>query len=255
MAGMGGWRQPRLAAGDQPVLRHGAASHCHRMAVLAVPLPPMHGSRRHPAGDHGSWRTGVARPATYLETKPDDELIMAVGSGVEDALRVLYTRHTPGMLRLIRRLTSDPSVAEEILQETWLAVWRGADTFRGDSSVHGWLLGVARRQAHNRLRRGRLPTVHIDEAADVPDAVDVEATVLAAAGAARVARAIAALPEHLREVAILVLVDELPYRDVAAAAGIPVGTVKSRMSHARGRLAQELAHGAGAGATAESSPP
>ena len=165
----------------------------------------------------------------------------AVAGGDQHALRALYERHSGGMLRLLRRLTSDAGVAEEILQETWLAVWQCAGSFRADSSARGWLYGVARRQAHNRLRRATLVEVDLDEAADVADqACSVEDRVLAEAEQESLAAAITELPEHLREVLVLVLAEDLSYQEVSTVLGIPVGTVKSRMSHARRRLNARL---------------
>src|SRR5512142_851639 len=171
----------------------------------------------------------------------DEALLDALATGDDGALRPLYERHAPVMLRLLRRLTSDASTAEEILQETWLAVWRSAATFRGDSSARGWLLGVARRQAHNRLRRKGATLVDLDEAAALADPnEDVEARILASADNAEIAAAIRQLPDHLRETLELVLVEDLTYREVADVVGIPVGTVKSRMAIVRSRLATAL---------------
>lgn len=168
-------------------------------------------------------------------------LMASVACGDQDALRVLYDRHAAGMLRLLRRMTSQSGVAEDILQEAWLAVWRSAGGFRGESSVRAWLYGVAKRQAHNQLRRAVLPVVELDEAMAVPDGADaVEDVVLANAARTDLAAGIRDLPEHLREVLMFVLADDMAYPEVAAVLGIPVGTVKSRMSHARRRLAAAL---------------
>jgi RNA polymerase sigma-70 factor (ECF subfamily) len=172
----------------------------------------------------------------------DEVLLRAVARGDQAALRALYERHAAAMLRLIRRLTSDRSVAEEILQETWLAVWRSAAGFRGESSVRGWLLGVARRQAHNHLRKSRPQLADLAEAQDVPDpAPSVEDQVVREAERAELLAAVRSLPGHLREVLALVLVEDLAYPEVATVLAIPVGTVKSRMSHARKRLSGMLA--------------
>ncbi|MGW2562003.1 RNA polymerase sigma factor [Streptomyces sp. NPDC001514] len=172
----------------------------------------------------------------------DEALLSAVARGDQGALRALYERHAAAMLRLIRRLTSDQGLAEEILQETWLAVWRSADGFRGESSLRGWLLGVARRQAHNHLRRSRPQLADLAEAQHVPDpAPSVEDQLVREAERTELLSAVQTLPEHLREVLALVLVDELAYPEVAAVLDIPVGTVKSRMSHARRRLGSMLA--------------
>jgi len=171
----------------------------------------------------------------------DEMLLAAVAAGDEGALRALYERHAAVMLRLLRRLTADAAEAEDVMQEAWLAVWASAGTFRGEASARGWLLGVARRTGHDQLRRKTLARADLEEAADVADlAPGVEEQVLAAAGLARIEAAIERLPPMLREVVVLALVEDLPYRDVAAAVGVPVGTVKSRMSLARRRLAADL---------------
>ncbi|WP_251735617.1 RNA polymerase sigma factor [Frankia sp. R82] len=168
--------------------------------------------------------------------------MVALAEGDAGAVRVLYERHAPAMLRLLRRLTPSAQTAEELLQEAWIAVWQSASSFRGDASVRAWLLGVTRRQAHNRLRRGMVVEVDLDAAELVADqAVDVENEVLATASHGAIMNAIDALPHHLREVVMLALVEELPYRDIAAIVDVPVGTVKSRMSHARARLCRSLA--------------
>lgn len=183
---------------------------------------------------------------TDTDVDTDRDLLAAAASGDESALRVLYDRHASTMLRLLRRLTSDGGVAEELLQESWLAIWRSASTFRGESSVRGWLLGVARRQAHNRLRRFEPVRLALD-ADEVPEpadpGVDVEADVLASAGQRQILAAIEALPRRHREVTVLALVEELPYIDIAETLGIPVGTVKSRMAKARARLCAALTEG------------
>nr|ADK32553.1 RNA polymerase, sigma-24 subunit, ECF subfamily [Microbispora corallina] len=198
-------------------------------------------------------RTGTAADATYervqqlrepelsAEVSEDAVLMRRVADGEEVALRMLYERHAAGMLRLIRRLTSQREVAEEILQESWLAVWRSAGSFRGEAPVRAWLLGVARRQAHNRLRRAEPVLVELEKAADVPDlepAVDEQ--VLARAERRDLVAAVAELPEHLREVLVLVLAEDLPYPQVAVILGIPTGTVKSRMHMARRLLTEAL---------------
>lgn len=206
----------------------------------ALPEPP-----RRPVTAAESRRAHVNRhrPGRYLRDVCSDEaLLTAAARGDQTALRTLYERHAAAMLRLIRRLTSDPGVAEEILQESWLAVWRSAAGFRGESSVRGWLLGVARRQAHNQLRRARPRFTDLAEAQHVPHPEPgVEEQVLVETERTELREAVRALPEHLREVLGLVLVEELAYPEVAAVLGIPVGTVKSRMSHARRRLGSMLA--------------
>jgi RNA polymerase sigma-70 factor (ECF subfamily) len=188
-----------------------------------------------------------ARTGGYVQdVHTDQQLLARVSSGDEDGLRELYHRHSAAMLRLLRRLTSDPGTAEEILQESWLAVWRSAESFRAAASVRAWLLGVARRQAHNRLRRAAAPTVEIDTAPEPQDrTADVEGQALASVGHDAIITAMGRLPRTHRDVVVLALVEELPYADIAEVLDIPVGTVKSRMSKARRMLSAELSPRAG----------
>lgn len=179
---------------------------------------------------------------TSSATTSDEALLASVASGDEDALRVLYARHASGVLRLARRLASQRGVAEEIAQEAWVAIWQSAGTFRHQASVRAWLLGVARRQAHNMLRHRGFDLVSLAKAPDPEDSGrGAEELMLARDGHERLVAAITGLPAHLRETVILAWVDELPYRDVAAVLGVPQGTVKSRVSHARARLAAVIA--------------
>ncbi|MEV4537458.1 sigma factor [Asanoa sp. NPDC049518] len=85
----------------------------------------------------------------------DDELIAAVAGGDDAALRVLFTRHAPWLAARLRAVLPAADV-EDVLQETFLAVWRGAAGYRHDNAG-GWLWGIARRQAALWLRRRRNP--------------------------------------------------------------------------------------------------
>lgn len=181
----------------------------------------------------------MGNKVTEAGTHPGGQLLARVAEGDEEALGLLYHEHAGSMLRLIRRLTANRAEAEEILQEAWLAVWQSAAAFRGDSAPRAWLLGVARRQAHNRLRRASLSTTELDAAAQVPQSgPDVEDRVLAGMEFEQVLARVRDLPRHLREVLDLVLVEQLSYGEIAGVLDVPVGTVKSRMSHIKRELAR-----------------
>jgi RNA polymerase sigma-70 factor (ECF subfamily) len=170
----------------------------------------------------------------------DAGLLRSVAAGDAGSLTRLYERHAGPLFGYLYRLAGDRMTAEEILQDTMLAVWRSAASFEGRSKVSTWLFGVARRQAHNRLR-GR----PVQEARfDVPDRPDSGAgpdeVAIAAAGGTPVAAAIDRLPEHHRDVIALVFVAGLPLTEVADVLSIPVGTVKSRLHHARAAVAAAL---------------
>ncbi len=177
-----------------------------------------------------------------MSSEPSDQqLLAAVAEQDVDALAALYERHAQLMLRVLARLCRTSAVAEEVLQESWLAIWQSAASYRGQSSVRAWLLGVARRQAHNVIRRNRVQEVELDDRLDPPSTEPpVEHRVLARAGQDELIGAMRDLPDHLTEVVLLAFVDELPYADIAHLLQIPTGTVKRRIFTARQLLTRTL---------------
>lgn len=189
-----------------------------------------------------AWRSRAGSPDVVDGSgcaQTDAALLLLVARGDSAALTRLYEAHAARLFGYLLRLAGDRMTAEEILQDTMLAVWRSAGTFAGGSRVSTWLFGVARRQAYYRLR-GTPPPVP-SEPIDRPDpAPGTDELAIAAAGGTPVAEAIARLPDHHREVVALVFVAGLPLADVAEIVGVPVGTVKSRLHHARAALARTL---------------
>ena len=179
--------------------------------------------------------------ARRTESDGDDELLRSVAAGDAAALERLYRRHAGALFGYLHRLAGDRMTAEEILQDTMLAVWRSAGAFEGRAKVTTWLFGIARRQAHNRLRGRSAPEPGPTELPDRPDhGAGPEELAIAAVGGTPVAAAIDLLPDHHREVIALVFVAGLPLADVAEVLAIPVGTVKSRLYHARAAVAAAL---------------
>lgn len=174
-----------------------------------------------------------------MDADSDAALLALVARGDSAALTRLYETHGGRLYGFLLRLANDPMTAEEILQDTMLAVWRSAGTFAGGSRVTTWLFGVARRQAYNRLRGtpGPAPAEPLDRPDPAPGPDDLA---IAAAGGTPVAAAIGRLPDHHREVIALVFVAGLPLAEVAEILGVPVGTIKSRLHHARAALARML---------------
>ncbi len=178
-------------------------------------------------------RRGDARYGERL-VKTDERLIHRIARQDQTAFRELYERHADRVFRFALSHVGDRNLAEEVLQETMIAVWKGAARFRGDSKVTTWLLGIARNQAHSLLRQesraGRTPA--LQAWTDDPHE--------AAAIQVRVERALATLPARQRELLHLVFYEQLSVAETADVLGIPEGTVKSRMFHARKALAKEL---------------
>jgi len=166
--------------------------------------------------------------------KSDLLLLGQVAMGDPNAFHALYERHADRVFRYVLGLIRKPHLAEEVLQETMLAVWKGAGNFKGAAKVGTWILGIARNQAYNLLRReergSRLPDRR-DQAVDPAPALEREVAV---------SDALRTLPAAQREVLHLVYYQNLSVQETADALGIPAGTVKSRMYHARRTLSKEL---------------
>jgi RNA polymerase sigma-70 factor (ECF subfamily) len=173
----------------------------------------------------------------------DEELIARIWAGEDAALRELVFRHTPWLGARLRAVLSAAD-AEDVLQETFLAVWRGASGYRSQSEVGGWLWGIARRQAALFLRR-RGPADLLAMPAELLAAPSAQANRTRGDAAdpaqialvrAELADAVTALgPEGSadREVWQLLYVEDRPIAEVARMLGVPPGTVKSRAHRVR----------------------
>lgn len=175
---------------------------------------------------------------TAMKPLADDvRLIRRIARGDRQALVELYACYQRALFAYLLQLTPDYGLAEELLQDTLVAVWKSAYSFEERSSVLTWLIGIARRQAHNTLRQRKLPTADISEFGDLPATdLEPEAFVLASVARDELVQAFRRLAPVHREVLVLIFVQELSYQAAAAVLEVPVGTVKSRLSNARRAL-------------------
>ncbi|HLH63117.1 MAG TPA: RNA polymerase sigma factor [Ktedonobacteraceae bacterium] len=167
----------------------------------------------------------------------DRQLLRDIAAGNRQALAELYTRYQRPLFNYLLQLTPDYWLAEELLQDTLVAVWKSAHSFEERSSVQTWLIGIARRQAHNTLRQRKIPLIYESEmeamAAIEPESGDFT---LATIAREELAAAFTQLAPVHREILALIFVQELSYAETATILGVPVGTVKSRLSNARRAL-------------------
>ena len=171
----------------------------------------------------------------------DAELLGRIGQGDEDAMAAFYREHGRVVLAQVLLVAGERVLAEEIVQDTMLAVWHGAGSFRGESSVRSWVIAIARRQARDRLRGRRLRVVDDSFLADQPGSgPGPEVMALDRAELAEVMDAIRELAPAHREVLGLVFGCGLSLPEVAGVLEIPVGTVKSRLAAARTALSRIL---------------
>ncbi|MEU1815032.1 sigma-70 family RNA polymerase sigma factor [Streptomyces roseifaciens] len=165
--------------------------------------------------------------------------------GDRDALAELYDEHAQVLYRYALRVTGDWAEAEDVVSATFLEAWHGRERVHPDGdSLRPWLLGIAtnimRRNARARRRRD-IALARVPERGTIPDFADDLVTHLADTEQLRAAHAaLARLRRRDREVFTLVVWAGLDYAAAAEALGVPVGTVRSRLSRARTRL-RELA--------------
>ncbi len=180
---------------------------------------------------------GIGRMEISKSLADDAEMVQRVARGDRQALAELYARYQRPLFHYLLQLTPDYGLAEEMLQDTLVAVWKSALSFEGRSSVLTWLIGIARRQAHNTLRRHRLPVVDESELLELPASdPEPEEFTLASVERDELVAAFRQLAPVHREILTLTFVQELSYQETAQALGVPLGTVKSRLSNAKRAL-------------------
>ena len=102
------------------------------------------------------------------EADTDLALIRAIARGDRQALSEIYLRHGQSLLHYLMHFTNDPGTAEELVQDTLVAVWKNAHSYRGDSRPRAWLFGIARRRAGKSLRHSELPRAELAELDEMP---------------------------------------------------------------------------------------
>jgi len=193
----------------------------------------------------GSWSGpgGVPVLDALAGNDPDRTLIAAIAAGNEAAFNQIYARYYPRVARFTRRITRCPELTEEIINDTLLTIWRRARSFKGNSRVSTWIMGIADRIGNNALRRSSRRQAHEEpmrdfiEAAHEPwsDGDDRE----------WVAAALGQLTEEQRTAL------ELFYRfgnsceEIAEIVDCPANTVKTRMYYGRRNMRRVLPRLAG----------
>ena len=175
---------------------------------------------------------------------PDEVLVEAIARGERDAMDRLYARHHVGVFRFVVRLTGNAILAEDIVSDVFLSVWRQAAVFKARSKVSTWLLAIARNKSVSAIRE-RNEQLDDGAAAEIEDLADNPEV---AVGKSRrdviLRRCLSQLSPLHREVIDLVYYHEKSVDEVARIVGAPAGTVKTRMFYAR-RQIQDLLAAAG----------
>ena len=152
--------------------------------------------------------------------------------------------HLDAAYNLARWLTRDDADAEDVVQEAYLRAFKFFGGFHGEDG-RAWLLGIVRNTSYTWMQRNRSPELNMpldDEPREVEgDDLNPEELLLQKADAQTLRQAVEELPLEFREVLVLRELDEMSYKQIAAVADLPLGTVMSRLARARKRLQQILA--------------
>jgi RNA polymerase sigma-70 factor, ECF subfamily len=176
------------------------------------------------------------------EQPEDATLLRAVARGDEVALGTLYDRHAGWLTVRLTRRCGTPDVVDHAVQDTFLALWRGAGAYRGGGDVAAFIWGIGIRRLIDAIRREsgsprRLPWL----AAEVEVVTSAEDQVLVGIEHGQLGQALSSLSPELRGAIEATVLDGLTYAEAAVLLGVAEGTVKSRCHRARVALRAVLA--------------
>lgn len=185
--------------------------------------------------------------ARSTDRVPDDLLLDGVAAGDAAAFSELFRRCQPLIFRFALHMTGSTAMADDVVQDVFLAVMRDASRYEaGRATVLAWLCGIARNCVRQRLERDRRLTplgfgAGLEYTPDGRGPAEPLAGLLRAERIEALRRAVQALPLTYREAVVLCDLQEMPYGEAAEVIGCPVGTVRSRLHRARAMLAARIA--------------
>lgn len=179
----------------------------------------------------------MTTPLTARDSLRLKLLVLRCQAGDESAFATLYSEFSPRTLAYARGIVGED--AEDVQQETWLAVYRGLKTLHDPGAFVVWVLRTTRHRAFNHLRRYRRERELAD---DIPlesiaaEDGDTQPAAFDAVDSAAIDAAMAEMPPPQREVLLLRFRDDLSYAQIAQVTGVPIGTVRARLHYAKKRL-------------------
>jgi RNA polymerase sigma-70 factor (ECF subfamily) len=237
-----GWGTPSRLRDDEPLVMAWDGRSLDWLDLIL--------SRPRGLDGHAEGGGSVPRGASYLprpeegrgRTSAEDTLLIRrLTAGDEEALGTLMDRYGGALLHFAHRLVGDLHLAEEIYQDTMLKAWQQAGSFRMEGHLKAWLFRVARNNAIDYMRRKRVSTEEYTATLETADEKSQPEMLLERAWvSAEMMRALDDLPDVYREVIALRFYHQLCYQEIAEIMNIPLGTVKSRLSYALGRLTKIL---------------
>ena len=174
-------------------------------------------------------RVGMARA-------DDMELMQKVAQKDAAAMRALYERHHDAVYAFLRSRGCDAELASDVVHDAMLEVWRSAGRFRGASSVKTWVMTIARNKYTDKIRATSRVS-YVDEVPETEDeSPNAEALLEASQDAKRVHTCMQELKDIQRSIVRLAFFDGLTYEEISEVESLPVGTIKSRIYHAKQSL-------------------
>lgn len=171
----------------------------------------------------------------------DDMLLESIAGGNRTSMHILYCRHNVRVYRFILRIVRDATMAEDLVSQVFLDVWRTAGQFQGRSQVSTWLLSIARFKALTAMRQRRFEDIDQEDVRQIPDDAETPESSLDRSDTSAILRAcVQKLSPAHREIINLVYYHEKSVEEVGQIIGIPQSTVKTRMFYARKQLAELL---------------
>jgi RNA polymerase sigma-70 factor (ECF subfamily) len=166
----------------------------------------------------------------------DSQLLKELSQGDEGALAVLYSRYGSKLYGYALRILGDPVRAEDVLQDSLVAIWQEAKRFRGEGRVVAWMFGIVHNKAMRTFREKK--NAPLDESAQGLETMEaqVDEKIISRERKAILRSGLEALSVEHRTVLELVFYQEMTMKEISQICQIPVGTVKSRLNHAKAAL-------------------
>jgi len=179
---------------------------------------------------------------TKMSAKTADlRLVQKISQGDQVAMKQVYELHSGPLFHFVKAWLADPHEASDIVHETMLEVWRKADRFQGRSSLKSWIFSIARNKSIDKNRKSS----RLSYTDDVPEIINDDVTPLEALELSQDADVLKAcisrLSETHRRMIQLAFYQDLSYKEISEIEDCPIGTVKTRILHAKKLLMRDLA--------------